>query len=323
MKLATLVVGFLALGGVVCFYTGFKEWYLPVALYTIFISTVFPFLLKGKVVNKNFSQRLWLQYLFCMTWAVVIFHLAGKPFDGRWSVIFVLGIANGFGAYCHWRATQFNLSVQSLFLFLDDIIAVSLAFWILGEISILTTGMIAGLGLLILAIAAVIAGNLSGKGNGVGKESLPPVFFLYVFSYSVIWGVASFLMKYFAVKEVPTGSFLLGWYGGSFVTASAVLFWSVSGRGVVKAARGTFIGSNVPLMCLMSLLVVMNIWVSYWAFQLAPMVVVRPVFFAAQLIMPALTGLICFNEGSNFNKLIWFGFVLSGAGAVLVILNYS
>jgi len=127
-------------------------------------------------------------------------------------------------------------------------------------------------------------------------------------------------MKFMAVADVPILTFMLGWYGGALITVTLIMFF-------INYSEKTLwrLGDlgDARLMFFCSLFIMANTWFSYWSFQLAPLTVVQPVFFAEQMIIPALIGLFCFGEMKGFGWREWLVFILAAMGAVLVILGYN
>ncbi|MCK4859765.1 MAG: hypothetical protein KAS87_04305 [Candidatus Omnitrophica bacterium] len=299
-------------------------WYIPVVLRILLINTIFPWLLKGKVVQANFVQRFFLQYLFCSVFAVLVAISLGQlVFTATTLIIAVIGVFNGFGAYSQWRATQINLSAMSIFAFLDDAIAISLGYLILKEGKFLNTGVGIGLTLCASVVILFAVNNYLKRKKGVkGKEHLPLRFFGYVMSFTIIWGVATFLTRYFALEGVGVGTFIFGWYGGSVITAF-IIFLIKKEKGIFQEVKETMTNNNFCIMFVMSVLIMTNIWLSYWALQLAPLMVVKPIFFVSAMVIPAIIGLYIFKEAKKYERREKLFFVIAFVGGVLIALSFT
>lgn len=297
-------------------------WYVPVLLRIFLIDTIFPWLLKGRVVQKNFIQRLFLQYLFCAILAILVAILLGVSFTRALFIMAIIGFFNAFGAYSQWRAIRFNLSATSIFMFLRDLIAISLGYFILKESKFINTGL--GIGL-IICLSAVILFALNNyrkeKKKIKRKEHIPSKFFFYILSFAAISGITMFLMRYFALEGLDTGTLIVGWYGGAFVATLGLFFFKKEKRFLAEVKQ-TMISSNIPIMFLMSILIMINIWLTYWVFQLAPIIVVSPIFFISAMIMPAILGIYVFKEGKKYENKEKILFVIAVLGAILIALNF-
>jgi len=241
--------------------------------------------------------------------------------------IFIVGIFNGYGCYSQWKATQFNLSAMALFTFVDDAIAICLGYYILKEGKHINTGVASGLIICALVVILFSLNNYWKKriieNTGDKTRYLPYQFFFYALSFGIIWGFAEFAEAYFAFNAVGVGTFLSGWYCGSFATAFTFLLFKKSG-GIINEVKETITNNSIPIMLIASILIMLNIWLTYWIFQLqTPMVVAVPIFFASAMIMPALVGIFIFKEGEGYDKKDRLLFFAAAVGALLIGLNFT
>lgn len=301
-----------------------NAWYVPVLLRVLLIDLGFRWFTKGKVLNENFIERFFLQYFFAAVLAVAYAAFMGQiVFDSVMVIIIVIGAFNGYGAYCSWRAQAINLSAMSVFSFLDDFTSVSLGYSVLKEAQYLNAGISAGLALCISAIAIFAMNNYTKyKADANSKFHLPLRFFMHVLSYSLIWGVATFLQRYYALKGIEAGTWMAGWYFGAFLMASGLFLWHKK-EAPIKAFRESFTHSNVGLMIISCVLIMLNIYLTFWALQLAPLTVVQPIFFTTAMIMPVLLGLLVFKEGEQYDPTDKLLFVQTIVGAILIAFSFG
>lgn len=276
-------------------------------------------------------------------------------------IIFLIGIFNGYGAYCQWRTDQFALSTGALFAFMDDFIAITLGYAILHEAKFLNAGL--GVGLALCVSTAILFAVYNYYQKKSGKEHLPFAFFRYVLSYTIIRGFATFLMRYFALEKISIGTFVFGWYGGAFTTALMILLlYSI---GIIKdttekndkKTNETYAFLHVVaiklerivkkwgliykqptyqqilnflltfrmigMTFLAGTLIFLNIVCTYWAFSLAPLTVVKPLFFVSLMIMPALVGFLFFNEYDRFEGFQKMFFIQAVIGGIIIALSFQ
>lgn len=128
-------------------------------------------------------------------------------------------------------------------------------------------------------------------------------------------------MRYFAIENVDMGSFVFGWYGGSFIAASIVFFFkkekSLRDEISAMAQKGDW---GVALLS--SIFIGSGILLAYWAYTFAPLAVVKPIFFASAMLLPALVGLFVFQEGSKLNKKEKLSFVLATIGIIVIAISF-
>ena len=210
-----------------------------------------------------------------------------------------VGAANGFAAYCSWRAEQISVSLSAIFGFMDDVIAVSLGCIILNETKYLGTGISIGLALCASTTVLLAISNYCKKKTG--EKHIAPRFFLYVFGYTVIWGIATFLTKYWAIEDVPITTFAVSWYSGAFMM-TLVIFIINKLRGLDAEIENAAIPikKTLAMTSVAGAFICGAIFLLYWALQLAPLTVVKPILFVAGLVPPMLVGIFLFKEKSQY-----------------------
>lgn len=293
-----------------------EYWHFPVIARIIIASVIFQILLKstlGKHLGAtSFHKKFFTQYCFCVSIATLIALMHGG-ITVDWMVlgIIALGFANGFGAYSQWKATQINQSKNSIFTIFDDFIAMALSYWILSEGQYLNTGNVTGLALCISAVFFLFLIDLKRKG-----EHATLAFYGYVAFYSIIWGLAIFLQKYFGFRGIPIEKFLLCWYVGAF-TASIVIFLILQKKETNRLEKKDYL-----TMFLLSSCVIGSVALQYESYKHAPQVIVQPIFLVLDMILPALIGLYIFKERKEFTLYEKILFIVAFSGGIVVAINY-
>lgn len=303
------------------------HWITPVLLHVLIAYGLTAWLIKKAAGMHSRTQRLFLQYVFAALFAAVFAFARGELVINRDVLLLgLVGLFNGFGAYCQWRARDISLSKDSLFTFWDDIIAMSLSFFILGESRFISSGVAAGMTISLIAVILMVAHSYlkqqAGKG-GNGRTS--GAFLGFVGAYSIVWGVAVFAMRFLAVSDMPIGTFLFGWYGGSLISATAImLVYKEKGGGEKKnnlalRERGTMLLWGAGL----ALGIVVSLATAYWSYQLAPQVVVQPLYLVAEMIVPTLVGLYLFGEHRHLDGNERLFFLMGIAGGIVVAVSFG
>lgn len=294
-------------------------WYVPVFLRILVANGLFAVLLKLIAGKHSRIKRLLVQFLFCAVLSLVA-AVAFSRLEFTWLTlaIGVTGMASAIGAYCQWRAVDISMARNSLFTFWDDIIAMGLSIIILKEGRSLNAGI--GLGIL-LSLAAVILFVWSNYQKQANQKEISPRFFLYVGCYSLIWGVASFLMKYYGLHKVPVGTFLFAWYSGTVISSLGMLaFYRPSAA--ERRAAAPLKPRDIAMLAALSLCVIVSLGLSYWAYQLAPQNVVQPYFLLGEMILPTFLGLFIFYERKHLERREYAYFALAILGGILIGINF-
>lgn len=305
-----------------------------VALY-ILMRYVFAAWWQKDLADKGARKRaLILQYLACFVSAVAVAPFFGwVRLDASFAIILVIGFANGFACYCQWQAMAVSMSKNSLFTFLDDCIALMLAYTILGETRFLNPMLIAGTVMSIgVAICYAIhdypkqveqekAGKL--KSAGIMRGLPPHTLLYYVAVYSVIWGVANFSMRYFAVEKIGAFRFLVPWYAGALIAALVVY---------LRRDRKETMPDGNPILPLewkglasrlgFGVIIAACLAVEYKALEHAPQAVVQPILLVAELLVPTAIGLYWFHEREKLDAGEWKYFAFGILGGLLAAAGY-
>lgn len=278
-----------------------------------------PILIKRATGLSSRTRRIVWMYVFAACFSLVLVLVTGAPLTGPAVVIIgIIGFANSWGAYCQWRAVDISVSRTYLFTQADDLIAMALGYIVLREHEYLSSSAVLASGI-VIAIAGGTAIALARHRSAVGTTAA--VFSWrrlagWITGYSVVWGVANFAMRYFAVAGVRFPTFLAAWYGGSFVGALSIR-WFLGRR-----EAGTPLNwSGVSGMFLLACTVFIQLLGWVWAQQLAPITVVQPIKQVAEMVIPTIIGLTVFKEGTGLGVggYVRFAIGLAGCAVILVV----
>ncbi len=289
-------------------------WYVPVILEILIGFGFARYLMKKCTDTCDREHYFLLQYACCASIAFLVAAFLGQiSFSKTAIAIMALGVINALATYCQWRAMALSMSKTSLFTMWDDLIAMFLSYSILREGRFFNPRLAAGVGISLLAIGLFVRKDYKDK---PAEKHSPSRLYAYILAYSVIWGVASFLMRLWAVNNVPPGTFLFGWYSGSFIGALAV--YKLCSPPPATRPFPVLLKRTLPL----SLAIVGSLALEFWAYSLAPLVVVQPIFLVAEIIVPTLIGLWIFKERKNLGLNGWLYFALGIGGALITALSW-
>lgn len=294
--------------------------WLLVTLSRILVANgIFPIILKLNVGLPLRTKRFTFMFFFCLVFAIIVANII-SPLMISYTTAIILGVGfvNGLAAYAQWRAIDISLSKDSLFTFFDDIIAMGLSYFVLNEGQYLKSWTYVGIS---LSVGAVIIFTIhSYRRNKSNNSNTTPLrFFLYVGFYSVVWGVAVFLMRYFGVAGLSIGSFLVPWYTGAFIAAVALL---LTVKDPAETATNTKLKiGDISWMFLLAILIFVSLALGYKAYCLAPQNIVQPFFLIGEMIFPALIGLYIFSEIKGLDKVEKIVFTCAIIGGIIIAIN--
>jgi len=103
-------------------------WVVPLVLLMVVSYIIYPWLIK-RVADSPSRPRSLIVFYFVNTILAAIFaYISGASFNTTALWVVVMGIANAFACYCHWRAIAISLSKTSIFTQLDDLTAIGM-YW--------------------------------------------------------------------------------------------------------------------------------------------------------------------------------------------------
>lgn len=296
------------------------SWLVPVLLKVLFGNFATPYLNKSISTGLYLPQKLALQFLFAsiFTFAVAA-SLHQLVFTPTTVFIGAIGIANAWAVLAQWKAHAVSLSRTSFFMVGNGILAMALTTVFLGEYQILGTSLVTGIVLSFGAALLLAYSDFQKRGE---KSALALAearqFYLAVFTYTVIWGFANFLMKYWSLQVVPMWTYLSSWYVGSLIGALTVVWFL--GR---KEGEATFGTKQITLrdagrIAALSVALLASLGSLYWSHFCAPQLVLFPLFLAADLIAPIAVGFLFFKEHKKLNPFQLFCLGLAVLGGALV-----
>lgn len=288
-------------------------WQVPVLVRVLAAHVGFPYVVKKLSGLPGRSRRIALQFAFCIAFTLVYIVATGDwpVLDWRFAAIFGFGVVNAAAVYSQWRAIEISLVKNSLFTQADDLIAIALGLVVLGEGSAMSAPTIATA--VALCVFGTIAYSLSTKQDGKENRRV----FLYIATYSVIWGVAVFSQRALALEGMSISSYALAWYGGTFLGSFGLIATVGRAEEPLKLT-----GSVLWKMGALAALVWTAFTFGYFAYQSAPVAVSQPVFQVTELVFPLLIGIFVFKEVQlpRWRDRLLLATALGGA--VMVLLSY-
>ena len=276
-----IIVNWELMVGVACLYNyGFAQ---------VFVKKI------GAVEGSRTRKLVW-QYFFAASLALITGALYGQLII-NWSVIIVavIGAANAFGCYCHWRAYDISMARTAVLSSLDDLIAITLGYAHLGELAILTPTR--AMGIMVSVISAIVFARVKNAGKS-DDTSAGRKLILWVFGYSIIWGFAIFSMRFFAIEGLHLLSYVAAWYVGAYFGALVTRF------GIMGKKEAGQPLTHIQLMKVLLLAVV--IWTSlmfaYWMRELVPITIIQPIQLVGEMSIPTIIALIFFGEARTMSR---------------------
>jgi len=234
------------------------------------------------------TRKLVWQYFFAAALAFIMAIVSGQ-LELSWSVAIVaaIGAANAFGCYCQWRAYDISLARAAVMSNLDDLIAVSLGYALLGELGVLTPTLLGGI------VVSIISTAIFARSRYIraAAEQSPGRLIGWVLGYSLIWGVAIFSMRLFSLQGMSVPTFVAAWYGGAWV--GALLIFMAMGPGEAGLSLTSVQKGKILLLAVL-------IWTAQmyanWLRGQLPLTVLQPILLVAEMSLCALVGMIFFEE---------------------------
>jgi len=246
----------------------------------------------GAVEGSRTRKLVW-QYFFAASLAFITMAIAGQ-LDLSWSfvIVAVIGAANAFGCYCHWRAYDISMSRTAVLSNLDDLLAIGLGYAVLGELRVLTPILTVGI------VVSVTSAMVFAKIKHSNDESSNHRLIGWVLGYTIIWGVAMFSMRFFSLQGLNIFTYIAAWYFGAWLGA---LFTRFVIMGCEEAGPPLTYAQRAKV-----LLLAVGIWTSlmlaYLMRTLVPITVIQPIQLVAELSIPTIIGLTIFGEARNMSR---------------------
>ncbi len=295
-------------------------WWIPVLVYIIAAYVAVRWLGKYLADQPDQIKRLTVNMGLCAV-AGTLFAAATGGFSFTTTTLLVVGVGvlNGFANITQWRASRISMSKTSLLSFGDDIIAVLLAIALIGDGRYLNA--VSAMGMALCFATGVLFWWHDKKNGGESAH-----FYLCVMLYSVLWGVADFSQRYFAIEHMNAGQFVFAWYLGSSLALGTVFlgrkfllpllalrsayFRTVFHNVQVETGK-PYRAKDIGLIFVFAVGLCTCLAIEYWAKVLAPQTVVGPILLVSEALIPTTIGLWIFKEGRGFDKHQW-GFAALG-----------
>ena len=287
------------------------SWQITLALLIVVqnISIVLTAIASKRIEKK--SLGVFYQYFFCAT-ATIIYAVTTSNFrlDPTVLGIMAVGFLNCIGNYFQWQVSGLSLSKTALFFPLMEIVTITLAIIFLGEKNLWSITLICAV---VICFSTMLYFRFpKNKGNGKeGNESKQ--WFAYAIAMVLIFGAAGFFIKFFSNK-VPTETFLMGFYVGSFIGSLPLL--AAEKQNPFKVRKKTIIWT-LPIAAA----IVSAVFILFWTYQLGgPVSFVIPIRGIGITLIPIFTGWFFLKERRNLSAHDWLVFLI-GIMAVILILT--
>lgn len=262
------------------------------------------------------TRKLVWQYFFAALLALITAAI-DRQIHLSWSfaIVAVIGAANAFACYCHWRAYDISMSRTAMLSNLDDLTAIGLGYAVLGELRVLTPILTAGIVLSIISATVFARVKCRDKSNdGRSADRLA----VWVLGYTMIWGVAMFSMRFFSLQGLNILTYVVAWYFGAWLGALFMRF-VLMGRDEagpplthVQKAKVSFLAVGIWT----------SLMLAYLMRTLVPITVVQPIQLVAEMSVPAIIGLTIFGEGRSMSRQEIVMIVLGLVGISLITIGF-
>ena len=297
------------------------SWLLPIILFIVFGRLVAPIVLKHMAnAKRGRTRRLVWQFGLAALLAFTAALASGKLHEIRLTdvvIMSLIGLANSFACYCQWRASAVSLSRTALYTQGDDLLCMSLGYIVLGESRFLTPSL--GFGVALAVGAAVVYSLVTARAKHADGQPANETIAHWIVFYSIIWGVADFSKRYFALKGLSVFNYTALWYASSALGAFFIFkLGGAEERGDPLPKR-----QAVSLMLPAAAIIVVSNMLTYWAFALAPITVVQPINQVSEMIFPFLIGLFVFKEAKKLTTGSKWTMISGLVGGIIIAFSYS
>jgi hypothetical protein len=282
------------------------------------------FRLLGEVPARERAKRIGLQYAWAVALVLPLALAWGGPlfYSEAWKIA-LLGAVTSLGVLFQWRAYALSLSRSAVFIPLSNVIPLILSAALLGEWRSFSANLLLLLGffLAILGLALHVSHDVRQRRKAEAAQPPPRAFYANAAAFTLIFGLATFLLNHWAKAGVPASEFLVCWYGGALAGAAVLL--------VVTPATAPAVPAPMPattkhaLIALAGFSIVLNMAMEYLALQRAPQTVVLPVFAVADIVGPVLVGCLACREWAKLHRLAWLYLGVALAGALIMALAHA
>lgn len=292
----------------------FEFWWFWVILRVVIgfgAMTIVLKLLTQKIESRTRAMA-WQNGLSFLFWSAVCVTTMPAPWHANSSmaIIAVLGFFGSFASYCHWRAFKLSVSKTALLGQGDDLIAVAIAFLLLGETAYLRPLLICGG---VLSIGAGLAFLYLRR-----VEDKTPMWAIlkWIMLAAIVWGVTLPCTRFFAHEGMHLVNYAISWCAGAF--AGCLLMRVSFGR---KEAGEPLTGVQIRLVAFAAFLSIISVTSHFLSKRYAPLIVVQPIYQVAEII-PQIIGLWYFGEGKNLRPREIAMLCLAVVGIVLIMFSH-
>ncbi|MBI4065734.1 hypothetical protein HY412_00880 [Candidatus Kaiserbacteria bacterium] len=296
------------------------SWFVPVIIYVVINYLGVRSLNKHLANQPDQIKRITVNMFFCACAGALFALVTGNlRFDSNTYFVMGVGVLNAFANIMQWRATKVSMSKTSMLSFGDDIIAVLLAWVIIGDGKYLNG--VSASGMVLCLLTGILFWWHSNK-TKAGKETSS--FYFHVLAYCMLWGIAIFSQRYFAFNNLSVAQFVFAWYLGSFLTMAAIF----TGRAVVRTISNSgekaiaFRFKDYAIVFVYALGIAGGLAIEYWAKILAPLTVVQPIFLVSEAVIPTIIGWTIFRERKTFDRAQWSFSALGFTGVILLAFGF-
>lgn len=240
----------------------------------------------------------------------------GVSVDANAAWLFGVGLMVSFGTYCWWGAAGYSLSKNAILTVWDDIIAMTFGLLLFNERRMLNGWV--GAGVIISFVSLILFFRHSWRKkqeNTGGNPGTPLKFYWYVAGYSVSWGLAAVAMRWFGTEGVTQSTFLLSWYGGTMAGAMLLLLAKCE---IDPNCTAPLSAKDVRGSLLLAGMIVISLFLEYWSYAVAPLVVVRPIYLVGEQVIPVLVGLYFLTEAKQLERKEQWYFAMAIIGGFLL-----
>ncbi len=296
-------------------------WQILLVLWILCGNVLGPILLKQLAAAPSRTRNLVWQCVFALIFSLIAAVIAGAlALSWSMAVIALIGMVCAFAGYVYWLGVDtIGLSKTALFGQGGGIVAILLGFIILQEARQMNFWLWIGVS---LSLGAVLVLAFFRARSGFGKDKTADKvkqrsIQLWLCACCLVWGLASFSMRYFSLNAVSPWSFAMAWYGGGLVGAGIV--FALAGK---KEAGQPLHLRNYLWILPRSFVICASLMFSCWTMKFAPITIVQPIVMISGLVFPIILGLWLFKETQNLSRWEKIVMLVGIIGGVIIALGY-
>lgn len=281
-----------------------------------FASLIIPIIQKQIADLPGRIERMWWQFAFTSMLVCLLIVASGESIvhPAFW-IVAAFGLPNALAYYAYLQAINISQSKCAVFSPFVHIISIGLALVLLQEWQFLSWGVCIGIFLsvtgafLMTSKKSEVAIHLETPNNPQESKR----FWKLVGFYTLVWGLALFLMKLFSEAGMSKYAFIFWWYIGSFF-GSTIVKWRAQEESHPLPIQG------VTSMLVLASFLVVSMLLTYWSYELAPIVIIQPIFQITGVFGTLFIGLFLFRERGLMSRREWIGIGSGGCGAIVIAL---